>query len=144
VYTLQNKIGRLIELRVESPMEIHDLHNFPVEATRAVSKHSKVVVVTDLLGARVFTQNVADEIIHLIQHDGPRVERNAFLVGESAVFSMQIERIIRESAAPGRRAFRTVPTLESWCKDVLSPAEMSRVVEFLNEGVISRRRQTHH
>jgi hypothetical protein len=124
-------------------MEIGDLKHFPVDAGRAIAKHDKVVVVTDLLGARVFAPAVADHIVSLIRHDGPKVERNAFLVGESAIFSMQIERIIRDSGAHGRRAFRHAPDLEQWLADSLSRVERARLPQFLAEGVASRVLQPH-
>jgi len=144
MYTLQNRVGRLVELRVESPMDLQDMRHFAADAARAVAKHSAVIVVTDLLGARVFMQPIADAIMGVIRHDGPKVERNAFLVGESAVFSMQIERIIRGSGVPGRRAFRSPSELEQWLEDALSRSEKARLPEFLAEGVASRKVQPHH
>src|SRR5690242_20100330 len=104
-------------------MELEELQHFGSDATRAIARHDRVIVVTDLLGARVFPPPVADAVVALIRHDGPKVERNAFLVGESAVFSMQIERIIRDSGAHGRRSFRRTTDLEQWLADSMTRVE---------------------
>jgi len=86
---------------------------------------------------------VTKSLVGLIRQDGPRVERNGFLVGTGAVFSMQIERIIRESGAPGRRTFRTPHELGAWLGELLTPTERSRLDTFLRENARQRGEPEH-
>jgi hypothetical protein len=135
MFTIENHVGRLIELRMTSPMAIEDLAGFHEAVSRVVEGHgNQVVGVTDLLSARVFPQPVTDRLTLIIRQESPRVERNAILVGEGAVFSMQTERIIRDAAMPNRRAFRNPNDLSAWLGEVLNAAERRRLLEFMRES----------
>jgi len=65
---------------------------------------------------------VADALTKTPLRRGMHVERTALLIGDSAIFSLQVERMIREANNPNRRAFRNgyelepsvVPHLKTW------------------------------
>jgi hypothetical protein len=135
MFTIENHVGHLIELRMTSPITLIELAGFHAALTQG-SRHvsGKIALCTDLLGARVFDQAVTTKLTNIIRQESPRVERNAFLVGEAAIFSMQIERIIRESGAPNRRTFRSSMDLVPWLGEVLSAPERKRLAAFLREG----------
>ena len=140
MYTLENHVGRLMELRVESPVTLDQLQTFHSTVARLVKPHSgQVAICTDLMGARVFPQPVTDRWTAIIQQENPAVERNAVLVGESAVFSMQVERILREAGSVNRRSFRAANDLVAWLATILTQAERTRLNAFLREGVEMRR-----
>jgi hypothetical protein len=96
---------------------------------------------TDLVGATVFTQQVTQRWTSIIKQDAPIVERNAVLVGEGAVFSMQVERIIRQSGQSNRKAFLSPTDLVAWVADILTVRERARLEYYLREGASSRARQ---
>jgi hypothetical protein len=140
MFTIENHVGRLIELRMTSGMTLEELSGFHDAVTRVVgSQTGPVVVCTDLLSTRVFPQPVTDRLTAIIRQESPRVDRNAFFVGEGAVFSMQIERIIREAGASNRRAFRASAELVAWLGEVLNINERRRLSEFLRDSAVRGR-----
>ena len=142
MYTIENRVGRLVELRVESPVTEEELMKFH-DTLAKVCKPIKgqIATCTDLAGATVFLQPVAARWIEIIKQESPIVERNAILVGEGAVFSMQVERIIRQAGFKNRKAFFTSATLIAWLGEILTVRERARLEQFLQDGVESRARQ---
>jgi hypothetical protein len=142
MYTIENRVGRLIELRVEAPVTYEELlqfHDLLAKACKPI--RGQIVVCTDLVGATVFTQPVTKLWTSIIKQESPLVDRNGLLVGEGAVFSMQIERIIREAGHQNRKAFLSPTDLLTWLGEILSVRERLRLEAFLREGVESRMRQ---
>lgn len=142
MYTIENRVGRLIELRVESPVTEEELQQFH-DRTAKVIKPIKgmLATCTDLVGATVFLQPVAARWIEIIKQESPIVERNALLVGEGAVFSMQVERIIRQAGFKNRKAFLSPAPLIAWLGEILTARERARLDQFLQDGLESRARQ---
>lgn len=131
MYTMESRVGRLVEIRVQPPLSLDELRGFHPQITRLFARvGGQVVGVTDLRNARVFNPDVADRLMTIIRNDGPRVDRSAFLVGESATFSMQIARVIREAGAPSRRAFLDPEEAITWLSEVLTQPEVRRLREF--------------
>jgi hypothetical protein len=142
MYTIENRVGRLIELRVESPVTDEELSQFHDRIAKVIKPiKGQVATCTDLVGATVFLQPVAARWIEIIKQENPIVERNAILVGEGAVFSMQVERIIRQAGFKNRKAFLAPAALTTWLGEILSVRERARLDQFLQDGVESRARQ---
>ncbi|CAN5490214.1 hypothetical protein BH09MYX1_BH09MYX1_22070 [soil metagenome] len=134
-FTLEFREGRLLEVRIRPPITTHDVRAF-AERLRALltivaATHKKVVIAVELLNANALPQDVADAFLAVMRYDNPLVERSAFLVGAGALFSMQVEKLIREAANPMRRAFRDVLTLRSWLDESLTAGEQKRLAAFL-------------
>src|SRR6185369_3004749 len=128
MYTIENHVGRLVELRIEAPVTYEELMQFH-DAVAKVCKpiRGQIAVCTDLAGATVFTQPVTKLWTSIIKQESPLVERNAMLVGVGAVFSMQIERIIREGGHQNRKAFLSVTELTAWLGEILTVRERTRL-----------------
>lgn len=142
MYTIDNRVGRLIEIRVESPVTEEELSQFHDRIAKVIKPiKGQVASCTDLAGATVFLQPVAARWIEIIKQENPIVERNAILVGEGAVFSMQIERIIRQAGFKNRKAFLVPSALTAWLGEILTVRERARLDQFLQDGVESRARQ---
>jgi hypothetical protein len=142
MYTIDNRVGRLIEIRVESPVTEEELSQFHDRIAKVIKPiKGQVATCTDLVGATVFLQPVAARWIEIIKQENPIVERNAILVGEGAVFSMQVERIIRQAGFKNRKAFLAPAALTTWLGEILSVRERARLDQFLQDGVESRARQ---
>jgi hypothetical protein len=140
MYSIENHVGRLIELRFESPITLDELTDYSMTAAKVLRPHSELVVgCTDLLNARIFSQVVTDQLTKQIRVGSPRIERSAFLVGESAVFSMQIERVLREAGYANRRAFQSTTELSLWLGELLTSAERQRLAIFLRDAVARHR-----
>jgi hypothetical protein len=142
MYTIENRVGRFVELRVEAPVteeELLQFHDTLAKVTKPIK--GQLAICTDLAGATVFTQPVTQRWIEIIKQESPNVERNAVLVGEGAVFSMQVERIIRNAGYKNRKAFLSPSALSTWLGEILNVRERARLETYLQEGAEYRARQ---
>jgi len=141
VYIVANKVGRLIELTVETPVSIDEANRAFVETRNLVQAiRTKVVTACDLTGADIFAPEVSDKLTHLMRTDNPHVERSAYLVNDAPTFSLQFMRMIREAGNSARRIFRRRTELESWLAPVLTHEERERLHAFLDERGVARAR----
>ncbi|HXT20824.1 MAG TPA: hypothetical protein VN811_13580 [Thermoanaerobaculia bacterium] len=132
MYKIDHVAGRLVEVRLASPLSLDEVHQFALEyKTKAGAIHGKYVGVVDITHATLFPAPVAEALIQLLSRAADHVERTAVLVGEGATFAMQVERIIRNAASPNRRAFRSVDPLRDWLREVLTVEERVRLARFL-------------
>ena len=133
MHTVENVTGRLVEVRVATPLTLDEVGRFVREHQAVIARiPERYIGVVDLFQADVFPVDVAQSLIQLMSGMAARVERTAFLVGESAVFALQIERVIRNAANPNRRAFRDPGDLKKWLGEILTPGELARLDEFLD------------
>lgn len=133
MHTVENVTGRLVEVRVATPLTLAEVQQFVGEHQTAISRiPGRYVGAVDLLHADVLPADVAQRLIQLLSVMADRVERTAFLIGESAVFALQIERVIRNAANPNRKAFRDPLELSRWLGEILTPLESSRLDQFLD------------
>jgi hypothetical protein len=138
MHRIQNIAGRLVEVRVTPPLNLDEIKQFVEEHKATVSRiRDRYVGVVDLHRADVFPAEVAAALIQLLSQMADRVERTAFLIGESAVFALQIERVIRNAASPHRKSFREPEPLKEWLGEVLNPSERFRLDGFLTEVLAS-------
>lgn len=129
---VENHVGRLIEMTVVTPVTLQELGACLTHFTALATKlPGKFVPVADCRRAHTFPQDVAEGFGKLMRSDNPRIERAAILVGESAVLSMQIERMVREAQNPARRTFRARDAILSWVGEVLNNEERARFAQFL-------------
>src|SRR5262245_24009707 len=106
MYSAQINVGRFLELRLASPFESTDLKPFQnLVGGLIVGFLCRVVAVSDLRGAQVFTQEVAAGIVALMQRDNANIERSGVVVAGSAVFTMQVERMCRNAGNPNQQTF---------------------------------------
>jgi len=90
------------------------------------------VICTDLTNARTFSPPIAARFTELMRADNPKVERSGFLLAKNAAtFSLQLERMIRESKNPNRRTFSEADALEGWLSPILSFLERGLLRSFL-------------
>lgn len=135
MFTSENRVGNLVELRVASPFsekEIAQLIQTHLEVLRGTSVPYTIVV--DMRGAQVFPASITERFIGLMSVVNPDLLRSAVLVNESAILGLQAERAIAESGNPNRRAFRDPEALRDWMAEVLSTEELFRLRGFLIEG----------
>jgi hypothetical protein len=134
--TVAHKVGRLVEVRIFTPVTVEEIVSMAQQIGLAASvctpRH--IVGITDLRGANLFPVDLADQVAGLLKKGSPRTERSGFLVGESAIFGLQLERVVREGGNPSRKTFRGRKELEAWLGEVLTVTERQRVKQFLEEG----------
>lgn len=135
--TVECHSGVLIELRFDGAPTLDDVERFKTETaalvTRLSAEHGRrVTLCTDLRRTELFAPEVASRIIDLMRGDNPRVDRNGVLGSESALLTLQVQRLLIEAGSPGRRRIFTNPgTLIAWLDDALIEDERSRLRSFL-------------
>ncbi|MES1245742.1 MAG: hypothetical protein ABUT39_29315 [Acidobacteriota bacterium] len=136
MHKAQNVVGRLVEVRIASPLTLDEVKQFTAEHHAIIKKLArKYVGVVDLLQADVFPVPVAETLIQLLSTLAPQVERTAFLIRESALFALQVERVIRNSSNPNRRVFREPEALKEWLGEILDPLEQGRLAQFVDDAI---------
>jgi hypothetical protein len=132
-WTIENNVGRLIEIRMQSLQTLAEVQQFWRSFGEVVNQlpAPSFVICTDVHQASVFPPDVADAMIAGMQRDNPRLERNGFLLGASAVFTLQVERMIREAHSPRCRSFREPIGLVHWLEEVLTGTESLALRRFL-------------
>jgi hypothetical protein len=132
VHSVANHAGRLIEVKVASPLTIQEAQQLAGELLAAMHDLSRQYVgVVDLLGAHVFPPDVVEMLIKLLSGNAPHVIRTAMLIGDSAIFALQVERGIRSSNPDKRRAFRSPGELKAWLGEVLTAEEQAALERFI-------------
>lgn len=136
MHKAQNVVGRLVEARFASPLDLDEVKQFVGEHRAIINRLArKYVGVVDLLQADVFPVPVAEALIQLLSGVAPQLERTAFLIRDSAVFAMQVERVIRNSNHPDRRAFRDPEALKQYLGEVLDAPEQARLAQFVDDAL---------
>jgi hypothetical protein len=138
--TVECHAGVLIELRFDGTPTLDDVARFKSETAALVTElwaqeRRRVVLCTDLRATKLFAPEVAGQIIDLMRSDNPRVERNGVLGNESALLTLQVQRLLIEAGSPGRRKiFTELSPLTSWLGEVLVEEERAALLAFLARG----------
>lgn len=136
MHKAQNVVGRLVEARFASPLDLDEVKQFVAEHRAIINRLArKYVGVVDLLQANVFPVPVAEGLIQLLSGVAPQLERTAFLIRDSAVFALQVERVIRNSNHPDRRVFRDPEALKEYLGEVLDASEQARLAQFVDDAI---------
>ena len=135
MFTIAIHEGRLLECRIASPVTVEEVSAFAAKLKAALASTQKqVVICCDVRRANVFPPEVSDAWVKVMKSDNPRVERSGFLVGESAMFGLQVERMIRDAGNPHRRAFRDLAQATAFVGELLDSQERARLSAFVAES----------
>jgi hypothetical protein len=136
MYQVEHKVGRLVELRIKTPLTAEEYSRDRGRTGEIMmALKARPVLVVDLRKARVMPGQVSDLIVDSMRRGVGNLERGSILLPpDNAVFTLQIERMLREVKDPVNKAFREVTALEAWMNEVLSPLEQARLHQFLEEG----------
>jgi hypothetical protein len=136
--TVECNVGVLIELRFDGAPALDDVERFKAETAALVTQRwtrlsRRVVLCTDLRATQLFAPEVANRIIDLMRSDNPRVDRNGVLGNESALLTLQVQRLLIQAGSPGRRRIFTEPSeLRPWLDESLTSEESVRLRAFLD------------
>jgi hypothetical protein len=135
MFSVANRVGRLLELRVSSPFSITDAMAMFKQIYKTMPRSKGLaLVMADLRGLRVVDPEVVDLVTGFMRMDNPYVERNAFLLSEhSAMLAIQGDRMVKQAGTPSRKTFRHREEAESWMDEVLSVEERAQLRLFLDE-----------
>ena len=133
--TIENRVGRLIEVRFSTPILDNELPEFLRERERIMRRVGQDrLVCIDLSRVQVLPPTQADAFLDFLRGSRPGLTRNGFLLPPGqAVLALQFSRIIRQANNPARRAFQSRPDLIDWMAELLRPPELVRLKAFLDE-----------
>jgi hypothetical protein len=136
MFSAEIRVGRLLEVRMASPLPLFEAQALVAEIRRLVRKtRAPSLGVIDLRGVRILDPDVVDFIGELMRRDNPFLARNAFVLAEaSATKTLQMERMLKEGGSVSRRGFRQRQAAEAWLGEVLTDEEKARLSAFLDEG----------
>lgn len=133
MYEVVNRVGKLVEIRIWSPVTPEEAQAWAREHDRVVAAAGpRYVCFVDLFDARVFPQHAVDAYTSVMKEE-PHLLRTGTLLSHSPTSALQVRRMLREIDNPVRRAFTEVPPLLDWLDPVLTPAESARLREALAE-----------
>jgi hypothetical protein len=135
MYSVANRVGRLLEIRVASPFSMNDAMALFKQIYKTMPRAKGLaLVIADLRGLRVVDPEVVDLVTGFMRMDNPYVERNAFLLSDSgAMLVIQSDRMVKQTGVQSRRTFRVRGDCETWMAEVLSLEENARMKAFLDE-----------
>src|SRR4051812_42138691 len=104
MYTAAIRVGRLLEVRMASPLPLFEAQSLMAEIRRLVkATRAPSVGLIDLRAVRLLDPEVVDYIAALMRDDNPWLARNAFLLADAgAVKSLQMERMLRDGGSASR------------------------------------------
>ncbi len=135
MFLVDHRIGRLVEVRMATPLSVADAREIATRLAAIVGPFpGQVVTCIDLRRASVLSTDLAAVFIELMQRGRARIERAGILLPpDSPTFLLQLARVLREAHHPGRKTFTDPAELAKWLGEALDPAERARVVAFLDE-----------
>lgn len=131
MWSIDRRVGKLVEIRIWSPVTLEETVPWGVAHDSLVSKiEGPYVCLVDLTDATVFPQDVVEGYVKTMKNETDLV-RTGTILNKSPTFGMQIQRMIREANNPNRRAFRDPKELFDWLSEVLDEKERARLRELL-------------
>lgn len=131
MYSIEHHVGRLVEIRIWSPVSAAEATPWAALHDRVVARvHGPYVCLVDLVDAPVFPPDAVDAYVSTMRNE-PRLLRTATLLGRSPTLHLQIQRMIREAQNASRQAFRDPNPLFQFLRPVLTAQEAVRVTELL-------------
>jgi hypothetical protein len=137
---VESKVGAIIEIRFIGAASIEDVAAFEAKLQALVRRivrqgKARPVLCTDLRACALLRPEVSERLLKMMKHDSPQIERNAFLGQDSALFSLQVQRLIATSGArERRRMFKEPSELLAWLTDLTTPPERARLRMFLDSN----------
>lgn len=128
---VKNQVGRLIEVVFETPTTPSEWRELAKQLSFIQSQSiEKYMYCANMAKAKLFQPEEVKLLKKIMEMDNSRLLRTAMYFGtNSAVFLLQMERLIREAASPSRKTFRDPQKLISWMSEVATPEEEQRIRE---------------
>lgn len=135
MFTLEVRAGRLIEARIEALPNLERAAAYSNGFAQVLQRFpgtERMVLCADHRAVAVYPQPVTNELASLFGTMNKRLQRIALLVAPSnATLTMQLGRIVREAGNTERRVFFATDEAEAFLGEVLTPAERTRLSQFL-------------
>jgi hypothetical protein len=131
-FHLACRVGRLVEVRPEAFDSVETVASLGSAIAKLLREApGDFVFCVDWRKLRVLAPDVAEALVGMMKSGNSRVLRSAALIGGHATFNLQVERLIRATDNPSRRAFRDAAELLAWIGEVSTAEEAARARQFL-------------
>ena len=132
--TIDNHVGRLIEVRFITPLSDVEFDEFVDKRLQLMRRlGADRMVCIDVSRVQVLPVEQADRLIETFRTSRAGLTRNAVLLAPGrAVLALQFTRILRTADNPARRIFTSRELLVKWLAEVLKPVELTRLNVFLD------------
>ncbi len=112
--------------------KMEDVQGFIAQVRAHLSATTEPAVYTvDCRAVEMFAPDIAEALINLMRADNPKIRRTAIWIAPRALFSLQIERMLREAGNPARRAFLDEERLFDWLGEVLDEEDCDSIRQCL-------------
>jgi hypothetical protein len=132
MFSADVQVGRLLEVRLAAPVTPDEIDQLQQRLLHLFREHGRVILVADYSRATIFSPEVAAKMLSVFRTGNDRLDRSAALVSQSAIFSLQVERMIAQAANPRRRSFHDPSALQAFLAEELSQEEQARLARFLS------------
>ena len=106
MWSIDRRVGKLVEIRIWSPVTLEETVPWGEAHDALVSKiDGPYVCLVDLTGATVFPQDVVEGYVKTMKNE-QRLVRTGTILNKNPTFDMQIQRMIQKANNPNQRAFR--------------------------------------
>lgn len=132
MYSIENTVGRLLEIRVAPPFSAEEATDVSYAIPARVKEISGGFVgCADFSRVMIFPPEAVNALVSSMQIVNPRLLRTGILISNSAVFDLQVKRLIASGGNPRRRSFGSADDLRNYLNEVLNADEQARLAAFL-------------
>jgi hypothetical protein len=133
--TVSQHVGRLCEVRFQSPVTIEKVTNFTFAIRPLVAAAARpLVFCCDWRGVANLADDIADTLVWILRRDDPKIECNAILVSETNLaVQQQAQKIVTEARHARRTVFTEFAALRAHVDPLLEAPERRRLDAFLSE-----------
>lgn len=130
--TIDNKVGRLVELRQTGKVTIEEIQaSFPRFEEILAKIGGPAVFATDWRGMRLMDRTTSDFLLDIMRSD-EGVAAQVIITDESALMGLQIRRLFREcGGGQHRTVYDNVARAEQFLRPHLTPAELGAFRSFV-------------
>lgn len=128
--SVEHRLRKVIGITYASPITLAEVDTFARRVREVIAPLPRVVFIVDFTALHVLPEEESKRTTAIMRADNPKVERSAFLLPQSAVSSLQTERMIREAGNPMRRSFGSARKLLDWVSECLDAEELAAAQAF--------------
>ncbi len=134
--TVENRVGRLIEVRQTGKVTVEELQEtFPIFQRILSSSTERFVMATDWRGMRVLDAKTSEALLGIMRAKNDRIERQMLVMDPSAVMGLQVRRLFQDAGGESRAVFESTDLARRWLEPMLNPLEVASLKRFLTMGV---------
>lgn len=134
MYSVENKVGRLLEIYVERPFSAQEAEEMSYAIPNIVkTMNGRFVGCADFSRITIFPPDAVNALITAMQLVNAKLLRTAILISNSAVFDLQVRRLITSGGNSKRRSFVSAAELLPYLSEVLNAEEQARLSVFLDK-----------